>query len=176
MAILDQNHGLTSFEICQCFDVLYFLFLSLQRRFFALVYRQRHFPGLYSIKKRLEKWQFLDQNHGLKTLEKCQFFDFLNFLFLQPTKAFFRSRISSKTFSWPILPKNKKFEKGPFFHQNHGLTPFEKCQVFEFFELRVFIAQKGVFSLQNMVKDIFLAYIAKKKSWENGHFWTKTMG
>ena len=45
-------------------------------------------------KKQLEKWPFLDQNHGLTPLEKCHFFDFLNFLFLQPRKAFFRSRIS----------------------------------------------------------------------------------
>ena len=27
-------------------------------------------------------------------LEKCQLFDFFNFLFLKPRKAFFRSRIS----------------------------------------------------------------------------------
>ena len=33
-------------------------------------------------KKKLEKWPFLDQNHGLTPLEKCQFFDFFNFLFL----------------------------------------------------------------------------------------------
>ena len=45
-------------------------------------------------KEKVEKWPFLDQNHELTPLEKCQFFDFLNFLFLQPRKAFFRSRIS----------------------------------------------------------------------------------
>ena len=33
-------------------------------------------------KKKMEKWPFLDQNHGLTPLEKCQFFDFLNFLLL----------------------------------------------------------------------------------------------
>ena len=49
----------------------------------------------YIAKKiKFEKWPFLDQNHGLTPLEKCQFFDFLNFLFLQLRKAFFRSRIS----------------------------------------------------------------------------------
>ena len=47
-----------------------------------------------ALKKKLEKFPFLDQNHGLTLLEKCQFVDFLNFLFLQPRKAFFRSRIS----------------------------------------------------------------------------------
>ena len=56
-------------------------FYSLERRFFVLEYRKRHFTGLYCLKKKLEKWPFLDQNHGLIPLEKCQFFVFLNFLF-----------------------------------------------------------------------------------------------
>ena len=47
-----------------------------------------------AVKKWFEKQPFLDQNHGLTPLEKCQFFDFLNLLFLQPRKAFFRSKIS----------------------------------------------------------------------------------
>ena len=62
---------------------LNFFFYSLQRRFFVLEYVKRDFPGLYCLKKKkLEKWPCLDQNHGLTSLEKCQFLDFLNFLFL----------------------------------------------------------------------------------------------
>ena len=59
---------------CQFF---HFLFYSLERRFIALEYRKRNFPGLYLIKKtdQLEKWPFLDQNHWLTPLEKCQFFE-----------------------------------------------------------------------------------------------------
>ena len=58
-------------------------FYSLERRFFVVKYRKSHFPGLYCLKKKtLEKWPFLDQDHGLTRWEKCQFFDFLNFLFL----------------------------------------------------------------------------------------------
>ena len=91
-------------------------------------------------------------------LEKCQFFDFLDFLFLQRRKAFFRSRISKNRFSWPILPK-KKMEKWPFLDQN----PFEKMSIFRLFRLLVFIGQKGVFSFYNIIKEIFLAYIALKK-------------
>ena len=34
------------------------------------------------------------QNHGLTPLEKSQFFDFMNLLFLYARQAFFRSRIS----------------------------------------------------------------------------------
>ena len=33
-------------------------------------------------KKKLEKWPFVDENHGLTTLEKRQFFNFLTVLFL----------------------------------------------------------------------------------------------
>ena len=58
-------------------------FYSLEKRFFVLEYRKRHFPGLCYLKqKKLKKWPFLDQNNGLTSLEKSQFFAFLNFLFL----------------------------------------------------------------------------------------------
>ena len=91
---LDQNHGLTLFKKCQFFDFLNFLFLQPRRAFFVLEYRKRHFPRLYCLKKQIKKWPFLDQNHELTPLEKCQFFEFLNFLFLQRRKALFRSRKS----------------------------------------------------------------------------------
>ena len=58
-------------------------FYSLERLFFVLEYRERHFPFPILRKKRsLEKWPFFYQNDGLTPLEKCQFFDFLNILFL----------------------------------------------------------------------------------------------
>ena len=69
-------------------------FYSLKSRFCVLQDRKRHFPALYCQKKKLDKLSFLDQEHGLTPLEKCQFFDLLNFLLFQPRKAFFRSRIS----------------------------------------------------------------------------------
>ena len=49
-----------------------FCFYSLERRFFVLEYRKRHFPCPYCLTRKV----------GLTPLEKCQFFDFLNFLFL----------------------------------------------------------------------------------------------
>ena len=57
-------------------------FYSLEKRFFVLEYHKMHFPGLKCLKKRGKNWPFLDQKHGLIPLEKCHFFDFLNFLFL----------------------------------------------------------------------------------------------
>ena len=55
----------------------------------------------------------------------------------------------------------KKLEEWLFLEQNHGLTPFKICQFFDF--LNFFIAQKGFFFFYNIVKDIFLPFIAQKK-------------
>ena len=125
----------THLEKCQFFDCLNFLFYSLHRRFFVLEYRKKPFPGLYCLKKRVlkmaifgrkpwvnpfeknfnfssfskekvEKLAFLDQNDGLTPLEKCQLFDFLNFLFLQPRKAFFVLEYRKRYF--PCLYCQKK--------------------------------------------------------------------
>ena len=166
-----KNINFSTFR-SSCFHIL-------ERRFFALEYRQRHFPSLYRQTQNVGKmtifgpkpwvnsfgkmsifrlfellvfmaqkgvfslynivknpfslciWPFLEQNHGLTPLEKCQIFDFLNLLFLQPRMPFFCCRISSKTFSWPILLQ-KKMEKWPFILQNDRLTCLEKCQFFDF--------------------------------------------
>ena len=67
-------------------------------------------------------------------LEKSQFFDFFNFLFLYPRKAFFRSRISQKTFAWPILPKKKKqVAKMAIFRSKPWVNPFGKMSIFSTF-------------------------------------------
>ena len=95
MVIFGQKPSVNPFEkmsILRLFEL--FVFTAQKRVFFVLEYRKRQFPALYSLKKKLEKRPILDQNHGLTPLEKCQFFDFLNFLFLKPRKAFFCSRIS----------------------------------------------------------------------------------
>ena len=46
------------------------------------------------------------------------------------------------------------------------VNPSAKISIFGLFELLVFIGYKVVFSFQNIVKDIFLAYIALKKGFE----------
>ena len=46
------------------------------------------------------------------------------------------------------------------------VNPFGKISIFRLFEFLVFIAQKGVFSFQNIVKDFFLTNSAEKKIFE----------
>ena len=108
MAIFRPNPWVNPFRKISIFRHFKLLVFIAQKGIFAVEYRKTHFPGLYCLKKNLEKWPFLDQNRGLTPLEKCQFSDFSNFLFS--------------------------------------------------------IAKKGIFSFQNILKDIFLVYIAKKKN------------
>ena len=54
----------------------------------------------------------------------------------------------------------KRVGKVAIFGQKPWVNLFGKLLIFRLFELLVFIVQKGVFSFQNIVKDIFLAYIA----------------
>ena len=86
---LDQNHGLTPLEKWQFFAFLSFLFLQRRKAFFRSKILLKTFSlPILSKKNKLEKWSFLDQNHGLTPLEKFQFFHLLNFLVFQPRRAF----------------------------------------------------------------------------------------
>ena len=85
---------------------------------------------------------FLNKNLGLTPLEKCQFFDFLIFWFLEARKAFLRSRIWSRRFSvleyrkryFPGLfcRKKQKFQKKDIFVQKPWINPFRIMQFFDF--------------------------------------------
>ena len=91
--IQDQKDGLTPLQKCQFFDFLNFLFLLPRKAFLRSRIEKNTFLWPILPKKKLEKWPLFDQNHKSTALQKCLFFDFLNFLFLLPRKTFFRSRI-----------------------------------------------------------------------------------
>ena len=108
-------------------------FYSLERPFFVLEYRKRHFPGLYCLKKKmLEKWPFFDQNHGFTPFEKCQFLDFFNVFFFIASKGDFSFQNIVKDIFLAYIALKKMLEKWPFLDQNRGLTPLETCQFFDF--------------------------------------------
>ena len=84
MAIfLDQNHGLTPLKNVN-FSTFWTIYLySLERGFFVVEYRKKHFPGLYCLKKKkLEKRPFWDQNHGLTLWKNVNFWLFELFVFI----------------------------------------------------------------------------------------------
>ena len=59
--------------------------------------------------------------------------------------------------------QQKKSRKMANFGPKPWTNPLGRISIFRLFKLRVFIAQKVVFSFQNIVKDIFLPYICKRK-------------
>ena len=84
LPIFDQNHGITRFEKSQFVDFFNFLFLKSGKDFFlSRIYILKHiFMAYFGYDKKMEKLPSFDQNCGLTPLEKSQFFDIFNFLFL----------------------------------------------------------------------------------------------
>ena len=103
------------------------------------------FLAYIAFKKKLEKWPFLDQNHGLTPLEKCQVLNFLNFFFLQPKDALFSLQNISKNILQAHIAYKKELEKRRFLDHNHGLTPLEKCQFLDFLNFLFLYPRKAFF-------------------------------
>ena len=117
------------------------------------------FLAYIETKEKVEKLPFLDQNHVLTPLEKFQFQTFSTSCFYSLESRFFVLEYHKRHLPGLYCLK-KKFGKMAIFGPKPWVKLFAKVSIFLLFELLVFIAQKGVFSLQNIVKDIFLAYIA----------------
>ena len=143
---------------------------------------KKHFTALYCIKKKFQKWPllekkafswpilrkkkgrkwpFLDQN----PLEKCQFSYFMTSCFYSLQRRFFVLKYRKGHFLMLQCLK-KKVAKMPIFGPKPWVNHMEKVSIFRLFEPLIFIAQKGVFSFQNIVKNILLLYIAQKKKFQ----------
>ena len=95
MAIFGPKPWVNPIEKMSIFRLFRFLVFIAQKEVFSFQnIIEDIFLAYIACKKKLQKWPFLDQNHGLTQLKKYQFFDCLDFLFLQLRKRFFRSRIS----------------------------------------------------------------------------------
>ena len=115
-------------------------FYPLERRFFVLEYHKRHFPGLYCLKKKLENWPFLDQNHGLKPFGKnVNFSTFWTSCFYSLERRFFILEYRKRHFLGLYWLK-KKIGKMAIFGQKPWVNPFGKMSIFRLFGLHVFIA------------------------------------
>ena len=160
MAIIGPKPFVNPFRNMSISRLFHFLVFVAQKGFFSFQNIVKDiFLAYIALKKMLEKWPFFDRNHGLTYFEKYKFFDFLKFLFLQPKRRFFVLQYR-KRHSPGLYCLKKKVGKMAIFGPKRWFNPFEKMSHFRLFERRVFIAQKGFFSFQNIVKVILLAYIA----------------
>ena len=139
MTFLDQIHELTPFENSQFLQLLNLLLLYPRKTCFRSRISSKAFSWPILPKKQLSKMAIFEPKPLVTFLEKSQFFDFFNFLSLKPRKAFFRSRLSSKTFFWPVLRK-KNGGKMDIFGLKQWVNPFGKMSMFRLFELLFFIA------------------------------------
>ena len=98
------------------------------------------------MKKKLKKGPFLDRNHGLTPLEKCQFFAFRTSCFYSLEKPFFVLEYR-KTHFRGLYCLKKKVGKMTNFGPKLWVNPFGKMSVFPLFELFVFMGYKGVFPM-----------------------------
>ena len=121
LSFLDQNHRLTSLKKCHFFDFLNILFLQPRQASFSfynivkdiflayITYKKVGKMGIFgpkpwvnpfgkiSIFRHFELLVFFSLERRffvLTPLEKCQFLDFLTFLFLEPRKTVFPAKIS----------------------------------------------------------------------------------
>ena len=148
------------------------VFLTLLELNFSGVKRILYFPEykktvsfwLFLLKKKIwGKGRFFDKNHGLTPLQNVDFFDFARVSLFRFKKHFFLSRISKNVSLWLFLHKRNIWEKGRFFDKTHGLTPLQNVDFFRLCENFTFEVQKTLFSIQNIKKCFFHAFLLKKK-------------
>ena len=142
-------------EKCQYFDIFNILFLQPRKAFSRSRLSLKHFLGLYCLKKKLEKWPFLDQSHG-----KMSIFRLFEPLISIAQKGVFLFQNIVRDIFLCYIAEKEKVGKRPIVERKPWVNPFGKMSIFRFFYLVFLGGQKGVFSFQNIVKDIFLAYLA----------------
>ena len=135
----DQQDGLTPLEKWQFSTVWNCYFYSLERRFFVLEYHERHFPGLYCLKKKVWKMPLVDQNHGFTPLEKVEFSTVWTSCFYSLERRFFVLEYNERHFLGLYCLK-KKVGKAAIFGPQPSVNPIWKMSIFRPFDLLVFIA------------------------------------
>ena len=99
--------------------------------FFVLEYLKSHLPGLYCLKKKVGKMSLF----GLFKLV----------VFIAQEGVFSVLKYLKRHFPSIYCLKKKKIKKWPFLHQNHGLTPLQKCQLLDFFNFLFLYVRKALF-------------------------------
>ena len=114
-------------------------FYRLEKGFFILEYRKRHFLALYCEKKKVGKWPFLDDNHRLTPSKNVNISTFWTFCCYRLKRRFIVLGYSKRHFPGLYCLK-KKLGKMPSFGPKPWVNPFGKMSIFLLFELLVFTA------------------------------------
>ena len=93
--------------------------------------------------------------------------------FLWPKKVSFLSRTSFNIICNLILTENKK-RKNTFFDQNHGLTPLEKCDFWDFERLKFLWPKKVSFLSRTLLNIISSLILRENQNRKKIHFLTQS--
>ena len=142
-------------------DFELFVFFMLQRHFFDLQYRKRHFPGLYCPKKKVAKRTIFEPKPWVNPFRKMSIFrPFWTCCFYSLERRFFGLEYRKKTFSWPILPKKKKWKNCPFF---------------DFLKFSFYCLQRRFFDVEYRKRHFLGLYCHKKKVGKKAIFGPKPL-
>ena len=143
-------------SIFRLFQLLAFIALKTVFSFWNIV--KEIFPAYIAKKTKFEKWPFLEQNHGLTLLEKCQVFDYLKFL----CKNF---DFLTKTLDWTLwkISLFLKFLKSHF-------SGLERIHFYPEYKKNIF---SGLSCPQNTdgEKFNFLTKTMEERRWKISIFW-----
>ena len=90
--IFDQNHGLAPLGKCKFCDFLKSMFIWSWEASSLFTTSQNTFSGpIWPKIEKKKKWQIFDQNHGLTSLEKC---DFLKSIFFVLERLLFNRNVT----------------------------------------------------------------------------------
>ena len=109
----------------------------------------------------------------INLFRKMSFFRILELLVFITQKGVFSIQIIEKVILLTYTAEKKNVTKMAIFGPKPWVNLFGKMSIFRLFEPQVFIAQKGVFSFDNIVKVIFQAYIQYKKVRKTASFGPK---
>ena len=123
----------------------------------------------------MERWPFLDQNHGLTPLEKCQFFYFLNFLGFYGLERRFFVLEYHKTHFPDIYCIKKIVAKKAIFGPKPWVNPFWKNVNFStFWSSYIYGLERRFFVVEYHKRHFPGLYCLKKKVGKMAIFGRKT--
>ena len=161
MAILGPKSWVNPFGKMSMFGLFKLLvFIPLKGVFSFQNIVKNIFLAYIALKKKVGKIAIFEQKPWVNTFGKISVFGLFKLLVFIPQKDVFSFQNIVKDIFLAYIALKKKVGKMVIFGPKPWVNLFGKMSIFGIYELLVFIVQKGVFSFYNIVKDIFLAYIA----------------
>ena len=138
MAIFGPKPWVSPFGKMSLFRLFELLVIMAQKGFFRSRISKKTFSLPILPKKKVEKWPFLDQNHGLTPLENVNFSPFWTFSFYILEKRFSVLEYHKRHFPG-IYCLKKKVRKMAIFGPKPWVQMFGKLSISRLFKLLVFI-------------------------------------